>query len=136
MAKLATSVRYVTQRDGTVPKGREAVGCYRYPSVDSRIKLQKFSVSPCLFLDFAYSQVGDLISINLSWGKKGPAWWESGGTGAAGDTGGYGAAQGCGQWGQLQARATKLEQALPAFSGSQAQGNGQDSSLPHQLTCY
>lgn len=46
------------------------MGCCRYLSLDSAIKLQKFSACPCSFLDFAYSQEGDLISINLFGGKK------------------------------------------------------------------
>lgn len=37
-------------------------------SLNGGVKLQKFSASPCSFLDVAYSQIGDLISINLFWG--------------------------------------------------------------------
>lgn len=135
MAKFATSVRYVTWRDGTVPKAG-IMGCCRYPSLDNGVKLQKFSASPCSFLDFAYNLVRHLINVYLFWGEN-PKWWESGGTGATGDTGGHRAAQESGQWGQLQARASKLQQALPAYSGSQALGNSDmDSSLPQQLSCH
>lgn len=141
MAKRATSVRCVTQSDGTVPRvGLRGVAgtppCSRMLQVDSGVRLQRFSASTWSFLDFACSQVGDLISINLFWGKT-PAWRGSGGTGAAGDMGGHRAAQGSGQWGQLQASTTGQPQALPAYSGFQAPGNSDvDSSLPHQLACY
>lgn len=75
MAKLATSVRCVTQSEGTVPRvGLWGIAgtppCSRMLQVDSRVKLQRFSASTWSFLDFAYSQVGDLISINLFWGKN------------------------------------------------------------------